>query len=187
MVDAILAGGWAVFWIYWFISAIGVKRTARYQNREIWAARVTVWLVALALFRLHVLGSGSSGDLLSTQSNEYWLAVGLGLFLIGLGGAVWARLNIGKNWGMPTTLKENPELVTTGPYRFIRHPIYSGILLALLGTALATSFSWLLVLGLCGVYFVYSAFVEERNLTRQFPQAYPIYRQRTKMLIPLVL
>lgn len=85
------------------------------------------------------------------------------------------------------TQKDEPELVTLGPYRFVRHPIYSGILLAILGTALATNIYWLVALGVMGIYFVYSARVEERMLTTSFPAAYPSYRAKTKMLIPFVL
>jgi protein-S-isoprenylcysteine O-methyltransferase Ste14 len=85
------------------------------------------------------------------------------------------------------TQKDDPDLVTSGPYRRVRHPIYSGILLALLGTALATNLYWLIALGVLGVYFVYSAKVEERLLTASFPSTYPSYRTKTKMLIPFVL
>ena len=85
------------------------------------------------------------------------------------------------------TQKDEPELVTSGPYRFVRHPIYSGLLLAILGTALATNLYWLIGVGVMGIYFVYSARVEERLMTRSFPVVYPSYRARTKMLIPFLL
>jgi protein-S-isoprenylcysteine O-methyltransferase Ste14 len=81
---------------------------------------------------------------------------------------------------MPMTLKAEPELVTSGPYRFVRHPIYSGILLATLGTALAISGLWLVVFAVMGVYFVYSARVEERLMASSFPAAYPYYRAHTR-------
>jgi protein-S-isoprenylcysteine O-methyltransferase Ste14 len=77
--------------------------------------------------------------------------------------------------------------VTSGPYRLVRHPIYSGILVAGLGTAVALSWLWLAVFALAGIYFVYSASVEERYLAEQFPQQYPAYRRSTKMLVPFVL
>ena len=85
------------------------------------------------------------------------------------------------------TQKNDPELVTSGPYRFVRHPIYSGLLLAIVGTALATNLSLLIAAAVLGIYFAYSARVEERLLTTSFPVAYPGYRARTKMLIPFVL
>jgi protein-S-isoprenylcysteine O-methyltransferase Ste14 len=109
------------------------------------------------------------------------------LLLAGMGFAVSARLYLGRNWGMPMTQKDDPELVTSGPYRFVRHPIYSGILLAILGTALATNLYWLIALAVMGAYFIYTVIVEERLMTASLPAAYASYRARTKMLIPFVL
>jgi protein-S-isoprenylcysteine O-methyltransferase Ste14 len=85
------------------------------------------------------------------------------------------------------TQKADPELVTSGPYRFVRHPIYSGILLGFAGTALATNAYWWIVFAVGLIYFVYSARVEEGIMTSAFPSTYPGYRERTKMLIPFVL
>jgi protein-S-isoprenylcysteine O-methyltransferase Ste14 len=84
------------------------------------------------------------------------------------------------------TQKDEPELVTSGPYHLVRHPIYSGILVAGAGTALALSWLWLTAVALAGVYFVYSATVEERYLTERFPVDYPLYKRSTKMLVPFV-
>ena len=113
--------------------------------------------------------------------------IGAVVFAAGIALAVWARVHLGRNWGMPTTQKAEPELVTSGPYRFVRHPIYSGILTAALGTALANNLIGLIIVGVLGAYFYYSASVEEKNLTATFPTAYPAYRDRTRMLIPFVL
>ena len=85
------------------------------------------------------------------------------------------------------TEKAEPELVTSGPYRMVRHPIYSGLLAAVLGTALATNLIGLIFVAILGAYFYYSASVEEKNLTETFSSAYPAYRAKTKMLIPFVL
>ena len=82
--------------------------------------------------------------------------------------------------------KVDPELVTTGPYRRVRHPIYSGIILAMVGIALAVSWYWLIAVGVLGAYFVYSAVIEERYMTALFPDAYPAFKRSTKMLIPFV-
>lgn len=84
------------------------------------------------------------------------------------------------------TRKDDPELITSGPYRFIRHPIYSGILLAGVGTAVGLNWRWLIAVGLAGVYFIYSATVEERYMAERFPDAYPLYKRGTKMLVPFV-
>jgi protein-S-isoprenylcysteine O-methyltransferase Ste14 len=88
---------------------------------------------------------------------------------------------------MPMTQRAQLELVTSGPYRFVRHPIYTGLLLAMLGTALATSLVGLALVALLGAFFYFSASVEERNLTASLQTAYPEYRRGTKMLIPFVL
>ncbi len=84
------------------------------------------------------------------------------------------------------SVKEDPELVTTGPYRYVRHPIYSGILLALLGSALANGILWLIVFVFFGTCFAIAARAEERLMLRQFPAEYPRYRARTKAIVPFV-
>ena len=113
--------------------------------------------------------------------------VGIALMACGFGFAIWARIHLGRNWGMPMTVKEEPELVTSGPYRLVRHPIYTGLLTAVVGTALAVNLFALVAGAALGVFFVYSATVEERNLGAAFPRVYQAYRARTKMLIPFVL
>src|SRR5690349_5361617 len=110
-----------------------------------------------------------------------------GCFILGLALAIWARLYLGRNWGMPMSQKVDPELVTTGPYRSIRHPIYSGIILAMIGTTIAVSLYWLIAVVVVGAYFLYSAIVEERSMARLFPDSYPEYKRSTKMLIPHII
>jgi protein-S-isoprenylcysteine O-methyltransferase Ste14 len=87
---------------------------------------------------------------------------------------------------MPMTRRAEPDLVTTGPYRFVRHPIYSGILLGLIGTSLAITLWGLIAAALVGAFFAYSATREEKFLTGQFPDSYPAYKTRTKMLVPFI-
>jgi protein-S-isoprenylcysteine O-methyltransferase Ste14 len=82
--------------------------------------------------------------------------------------------------------KVDAELVTTGPYRYIRNPIYSGIILATIGTSVAISWYWLVAVVLMGAYFIYSANVEEQTMLRLFPNTYPEYKRSTKMLIPFI-
>jgi protein-S-isoprenylcysteine O-methyltransferase Ste14 len=138
-------------------------------------------VVAILLIRL---GAFRSGGL----NTDPWRAgLGLVLFALGLGFAVWARRHIGRNWGTPMTQKDEPELVTSGPYRLVRHPIYSGILLAAIATAMALNWAWLTAVALAGIFFIYSAVVEERYLTEKFPDTYPTYKHSTKMLIPFVV
>lgn len=87
---------------------------------------------------------------------------------------------------MPMSRKDDPELVTSGPYRTVRHPIYSGILLGAVGTAVAVSLYVLVLAAVMGAYFVYSAVMEERWMAEHFPDTYPAYKRSTKMLIPFI-
>ena len=121
------------------------------------------------------------------NADPWRVGLGLVLFASGLGFAIWARLNIGRNWGTPMSQKDQPELVTSGPYHLVRHPIYSGILIAGVGTAVALDWSWLIAVVLAGVYFVYSATVEERYMGAQFPDTYPAYKRSSKMFVPFIL
>jgi len=178
-VEFVFAIGWAAFWIYWLVAAISTKRSHVAWSREL-RIRAVVFVGAVLLVRL---GAFKHDGL---NSNPWRAGLGLLLFALGLGFAIWARLNIGRNWGTPMSRKDQPELVTSGPYRFVRHPIYSGILLGGVGTAVALSWLWLIAVALAGVYFVYSATVEERYLTEQFPDTYPMYKRSTKMLVPLI-
>ena len=178
-VELVFAIGWAAFWIYWLVAAISTKRGHVSWSREL-RIRAVVFVGAILLVRF---GAFKHHGL----NPDPWRA-GLGLFLftLGLGFAIWARLNIGRNWGTPMSKKDEPELVTSGPYRLVRHPIYSGILVAGVGTAVALSWPWLIAVVLAGVYFVYSATVEERYLLEQFPDTYPAYRRSAKMLVPFI-
>jgi protein-S-isoprenylcysteine O-methyltransferase Ste14 len=168
---------WIAFGLYWLVSAIGVKRGSRG-----WKNRPPVYLVIVGVVLLRSYKPGS----LATHGAALH-AVGATLLVSGLAVSVWARIFLGRNWGMPMTRKEEPELITSGPYRYVRHPIYSGILLALVGTALATNLYWLIVLGVMGPYFIHSARVEERLMIATFPTAYRSYRANTKMLVPFLL
>ena len=178
-IDLVIGIGWVVFWLYWIAVSLGVK-AGRSRWTRFAGVRVAAVLIFLLLLRLRVLKG-------HTVTHDPWLqAVGLAIFLLGLALAVWARVYLGRNWGMPMSEKVDPELVTTGPYRTIRHPIYSGIILAMVGTAVAVSVYWLIAVILVGAYFTYSAVMEERYMAGLFPDAYPRYKQSTKMLIPFI-
>jgi protein-S-isoprenylcysteine O-methyltransferase Ste14 len=169
---------WIIFWVYWLVSAFGVKE-GRGGRRRIPLTGLTGLSVVLLVRVFH-------GGSLAVHSPVLG-AAGAVVFALGIALAIWARLQLGGNWGMPMTQKAEPELVTAGPYRFVRHPIYSGLLGGVLGTALATNLIGLIIVAVLGGYFYYSASVEEKNLTATFPTAYPAYRTSTKMLIPFIL
>jgi protein-S-isoprenylcysteine O-methyltransferase Ste14 len=177
MLRTIVGIVWVVFWLYWLVSAAAAKESVEGGPRVRITGIGAVGTIAIvAVFR----------GALATH-NTALEVVGTVLFACGLALAVWARLHLGRNWGTPTSQRVEPELITSGPYRFVRHPIYSGLLLALAGTALVDSLYALIVVAVLVAYFYYCGRVEERNLTAAFPDDYPAYRRRTKMLIPFIL
>lgn len=106
---------------------------------------------------------------------------------IGAGAAAAAAgVALGRNWGMPMTVHENPELVTSGPYRYVRHPIYTGLIAMWIGTSLAYPLG-ALPSAFVIAYMVFSALREEHDMEKQFPEAYPAYKKRSKMLVPFLL
>jgi protein-S-isoprenylcysteine O-methyltransferase Ste14 len=169
---------WIVFWVGWVLAAATAKESAR--GRRFPAGGLSAVAVIVLIRVLPTDGS------LSIHSRLLGV-IGVVVFASGLALAVWARVYLGRNWGMPMTVRAEPELVTSGPYRFVRHPIYTGILLGVLGTALATNVIGVVILAVLTAYFYWATTVEERNMTEIFPTAYPEYRKHTKRLIPFVL
>jgi protein-S-isoprenylcysteine O-methyltransferase Ste14 len=179
----IVGACWVIFLVIWAINSFGTKTSVRRGLNSagvVW--RVTVLIIAVALSK-----GISAGWIPRPTPFPYGVQlIGVALTIAGIGFAVWARMILGSNWGMPMTLRENPELVTGGPYAFVRHPIYTGIIFAMLGTGLTVGAAWFFVLLISFVYFLISTHQEERDMTQQFPEAYPAYKARTKRLIPFV-
>jgi protein-S-isoprenylcysteine O-methyltransferase Ste14 len=184
---AIIPALWLVFAIYWGISALSAKRSlgiTPWWRQGVLRGGVVVLIIAALRF-------SGAGPLLRAahiyQAHSILLgAIGVTLVLAGVGLAVYARVYLGRNWGMPMSRKEEPELVTGGPYAIVRHPIYTGIILAMLGSAIGESLFWAVLLIVFAPYFVYSARREEELMCEQFPAQYPAYMRRTKMIVPLV-
>jgi len=179
IIEIVFTVGWAAFWLYWLVAAFSRKKGRVRWRRELGTKAV---IVAVVIVLIHI------GALRGPSvSAEPWRAgLGFVLFALGLGFAIWARVHIGPNWGPPMTQKVEPELVTSGPYHLVRHPIYSGILVAGVGTAVALSWQWLIAAALAAIYFAYSAAVEERDMAERFPDTYPSYKHATRMLLPFI-
>jgi protein-S-isoprenylcysteine O-methyltransferase Ste14 len=179
VIDIVIFVCWIAFWIYWLAASIGVKAG---QTRWTRFAGVRIGVILVILLLLHVKAFKDR----AAVSNPWLEGIGLAVFLLGLALAIWARVYLGRNWGMPMSQKADPELITTGPYSSVRHPIYSGIILAMIGTTIAVSLYWLVAVALLGAYFIYSATEEERFMAGRFPDSYPEYKRSTKMLIPFI-
>jgi protein-S-isoprenylcysteine O-methyltransferase Ste14 len=177
---------WGILVVYFAVTAFAVKRTVERSGRGWRVVMLAALIVALVLFR-------SGGGLLRYANTALWpttLATGViadALATMGLAVALWARVVLGGNWSSIPGLKEGHELVEHGPYAYVRHPIYSGVLLMLLGTAV--------LLGRGGGFAVwvamflgswFKALQEERLLLEHFPAAYAEYKARVKLLVPFV-
>ena len=181
----IIAGLWIGMFVIWWISAIAVKRTI--GSEADWQSRVALWIVALAWF---LLFDGRLGGPLARRFVPSGLEVaytGLVLTALGLGLAIWARFQIGRNWSGMVELKQDHQLIRRGPYAFVRHPIYSGLMLATFGTGIAYGeIRGLVAFALITMAWGYKSRLEEAFLIRQFGAEYEQYRREVKGLIPFV-
>ena len=180
IVEITVALLWVVFWVTWIVAAVHAKRDVA-GSRRFLLARLLVVVAVVALVRFNILETRAVFR--TPPALQY---AGIALLVCGLALALWARAYLGTNWGTPMSVKADPELVTTGPYSRVRHPIYTGIILAMLGTACAAGIPWLVGAVALAGFFVYSATVEERAMAQLFPATYPEYRRTTRMLVPFV-
>jgi protein-S-isoprenylcysteine O-methyltransferase Ste14 len=178
---------WEALGFVWFVGLAFTKGTVRSQD-----VSSRVFHLVLALFGFMLIGSQyfrqgwlSDRFLPDTPSLE---TTGFALTLAGCLFAIWARVTLGANWSGRATVKANHELVVYGPYALVRHPIYSGLLLASAGTALAHG-EWRCIVGIALIVLAFMIKIgqEEKLMLQTFPHAYPQYRQRVKALIPGVL
>jgi protein-S-isoprenylcysteine O-methyltransferase Ste14 len=186
-VSSAISWTWAAVALVWLIGLVSTKRTVRSQAP---GTRLFQLLLFAAGFALMVRRWPQYGWLNQRFiADRYDVALaGLALTVIGCAFAIWARITLRGNWSGRATVKQDHELITTGPYAMARHPIYTGLAVALLGTALAGG-EWRYALGFIVVLFGMLSKIsqEERLMMQTFPETYPQYRRRVKALIPGVL
>jgi protein-S-isoprenylcysteine O-methyltransferase Ste14 len=176
---------WLILVAYWFVSAWGTKRTVYRGINPAW--RVLALVFIIGLFFLFGSYPGYFGRQLYYPTVAA-RAAGILVCAAGVGFAIWARHTLGTNWSGGPTIKEGHELVESGPYRRIRHPIYTGILLAVLGTGMGSGqVKHVFIFGVAAAILWLKLRIEEPLMLRQFPEAYSAYMKRTKALIPFVL
>jgi protein-S-isoprenylcysteine O-methyltransferase Ste14 len=173
-------GCWVVFMIYWEIAA---KNAAPAKSSESPTSRgVHVFLtnVALLLIAMPIHGLGRF-----LPADSLVMAAGLVIEVVGLSLAIWARRHLGRNWSGEITIKQGHELVRTGPYRHLRHPIYTGLLTMYLGFTVATG-EWLGVVGLAIGLLAYwrKTRMEEATLRTAFGSEYDSYRADSWAIVP---
>ena len=177
-INILIALLWAGFQAYWVIKYFGNKQTVR----SLWWYRMASLLLAVYV-AWAVLGFGKAPG----EGSFVLHTAGFILCLSGLIFSIWARVHLGENWSAEITLKKDHALITTGPYAYVRHPIYTGLLIALTGTGLALTPS---PKGAVFIAVVMGAFwikmkKEENLMLKQFPEAYLAYKKSTRFaLIP---
>lgn len=171
--------------LYWVISAFFVQKTK--TSEGFWARLLHFVPTGLGLFLIFHQDLASDLALGFFSRDVVWSFAGFVLTFVGLIYSVWARTHLGRNWSGTITVKEGHRLIRTGPYRLSRHPIYTGFLLAVLGSALAArTYEALLGFMIILVAYVVKMRREEAFLIREFGQEYEAFRQEVKALIPFI-
>jgi protein-S-isoprenylcysteine O-methyltransferase Ste14 len=177
---------WLAWLAYWIAAARGAKDTRRRESYASRATHLIPFALAAALLAFPRLsGTGLGGRFLPATSAAYW--AGAIMLAAGLGFAVWARQHLAGNWSATVTLKQDHELVRSGPYGLVRHPIYAGLLVAALGTAVAIG-EWraLVAFALIAAGVLRKVSIEEHWLREAFQDEYANYCARVPALIPCV-
>jgi len=185
--SGLIPGLWAAWALYWLAAARSAKPNLRRESTLSRLSHVAPLVIAVILFIPSNRHEGWLFDQILPRSLvDFWL--GAALLAAGLGFSIWARLFLGRNWSGTVTLKQGHELIQDGPYRFVRHPIYTGILTGFLGTAIALG-QWrgLLAIALVVVAFLRKLSIEERWMLEVFGDRYAEYRRRVRALIPFIL
>lgn len=183
---SLVAGLWIAWLVYWCLAARRTKTTRWREPIESRLAHLVPMVLAVFLLieRDRQFPAVLTGHFIphGTMSG----ALGTVVVALGLAFAVWARRHLGGNWSGTVTLKVGHTLVRSGPYGYVRHPIYSGLLLAFAGTAIVRG-EWrgLVALGLAFVSLAFKIRIEERRMREMFAD-YEDYCRQTAALIPLV-
>jgi len=183
----IISACWGVFVVVWVLAAMFAKRTVYHES----GARRLYYIIPILIgwflvsrgyrlgppFNIHII----------PETGAILVAAAI-LCLCGLGFCFWARAVLGRNWSGTVTLKEDHELIVRGPYRLVRHPIYTGLLAMLIGTWMENGH----IAGMIGLVLAFISFWiklnnEEEVMRKQFPDQYAAYRERVKRIIPFIL
>jgi protein-S-isoprenylcysteine O-methyltransferase Ste14 len=177
---------WIVFAVLWWLPAIFGKRVIQRQNSGSRLLQIILLVIAFGLFSRPFL----PWDVLNLRVVPATLSAaiaGYSLLAAGMLFACWARVFLGGNWSASVTLKQDHTLVRSGPYRIVRHPIYTGLLVALLGTAIVLGeLRCFLGVGLAAIAWKLKSLTEEALMMQQFGDQYARYRMEVKALVPYI-
>src|SRR6266404_3483495 len=178
---------WTLFAVIWLLAAFATKKSV-YRESRVQRLRYTIPILlgGFLLAKGHRLSDPLNYRVIPDVEALAW--TGVVLCVAGLFFCIWARFTLGRNWSGVVTLKGGHELITNGPYAFVRHPIYTGLLTMLVATVIVRGH----VAGIIAIPFVFVSFwiklrYEEKLMLEKFPSEYAAYQQRVKRLIPFIL
>lgn len=177
---------WVMLFSFWFYKARQTKQNTFRQPQTGRTIYMCAIVLCFALPYLPIFSHGWLGYRLIPQNN-LWEITGTAICAAGVSFAIWARAYLGTNWSGAVTLKQDHELIQTGPYSIVRHPIYTGFFIAFTGTAIVTGE----VHGFLPIVIYFIAVqtkinFEERMMLQQFPQQYPTYQRKVSRMIPFI-
>lgn len=185
--EAFFPAVWVAFLLYWRIKAADTKANQRLEPAGSRLLRALVFLAVIVLLAWpHIPVAWLYRAILTQSPWTFW--IGAAITAAGLLFAVWAREHLGTNWSRSVTIKQDHQLILTGPYALVRHPIYTGILTGFLGMAIAIG----QMRGLVALILVFAVLwiklrMEEQWMRAQFGTSYDAYTRRTAALVPFVL
>ncbi len=176
---------WSAFFGIWVLWAFGTKRT---QTRESFGSRIPYLIFTVAAF----YAMFNRDDVvyrwlrLRILPPDPWIEnLGIAVTAAGLLFSIWARAHLGRNWSGNVTVKVGHQLIRSGPYHWVRHPIYSGMILAILGTAINKGqLRGLVAVVLLWIGFTMKSRIEERFMLTTFGPEYEEYSRTTGAIIP---
>ena len=190
MVYAVVtAVSWVLFIIFWLVNAPKAKKDTTRQSSWLTALAIRIVIVVVVVLLVRVpVGRQllQRSRIIFSYSIPTFGIVGAALCVVGVAVAIWARICLGDNWSSRPSLKADHVMITSGPYQLIRHPIYTGMLLATLGTAIDAGIIGLVIFVVVAVVLIRRIALEEKLMMGLFPEQYSSYKRRTKALIPFV-
>jgi len=178
---------WIGFILFWLIIGLGASRAVKKQS--LWGRALTIVAGAtpfLLLFADNLRWGPLAWRVVPQEG--FVLAAGVALTYCGLVLAAWARVLLGRHWSGTVTIKKDHQLIRNGPYAVVRHPIYSGLILALFGTALVEGEArGLAAVAIAFVVFSHKLRLEEQFMIERFGDEYKDYRKHTRALVPFIL
>ncbi|HVV70216.1 MAG TPA: isoprenylcysteine carboxylmethyltransferase family protein [Verrucomicrobiae bacterium] len=186
ILSSIIGCCWGAFVFFWLVSAPWAKVAS--EKESVWSGLAHRLPLACSYVLLAAIHLPPPMNLSVTPYANWTGVIGASVCGLGLLITLWARWTLGRNWSSSVTFKQGHELIRTGPYRLVRHPIYTGLLVMALGTAfdIGQLRCWLALPLMTGAFWL-KLRREEKLLVRHFPEQYPVYMAQVKALVPFVI